>query len=67
MWPMGFCPYYASDTTSEKKLVDFKLLVALAEESKQDYGTIIAAMEMQNIPMSDAVRKLGVVCGVLNQ
>lgn len=66
MWPMGFCPCY-HDTTSEKKCVDFKLLVELAEESKQDYGTIIAAMEMQNIPMSDAVRKLGVVCGVLNQ
>lgn len=60
----GYCPI---DITSEKKRVDFELLVKLAEESKQDYGTIIAAMEMQNIPMSDAVRKLGVVCGVLNQ
>ena len=66
MYPMGWrcCD---CNCGAEKKCVDFKLLIELAEESKQDYGTIIAAMEMQNIPMSDAVRKLGVVCGVLNQ
>lgn len=67
MHPRCMFGYCSINTTSEKKCVDFELLVKLSEESNLDYGTMIATMEMQNIPMSDAVRKLGVVCGVLNQ
>lgn len=52
----------------EKLVVDFGLLMELAEDSRGrvDLKDIIGTLEMCEIPISAAVRKLGIVSGVLH-
>lgn len=46
--------------------VDFKFLCDLqAEYPTQDFAGIIGWLEMDDIPMTDAVRKLGIATGIL--
>lgn len=46
--------------------VDFKFLCDLqAEYPTQDFAGIIGWLEMNDIPMTDAVRKLGIATGML--
>jgi len=46
--------------------VDFMMLCDLkAEYPTQDFGFIIARLEMDDIPLTDAVRKLGIATGML--
>ena len=46
--------------------VDFKFLCDLqAEYPTQDFAGIIGLLEMDDIPLTDAVRKLGIATGIL--
>lgn len=59
-----------TETTNKEKpmVVDFDLLVDLTHEYQNRCGSlqdVIGLLEMCEIPMSPAVRKLGVVAGVL--
>lgn len=48
--------------------VNFKLLNDLVDEAPNlTYGEVIGALEMCHIPMTYAVRRLGVCCGVLTE
>lgn len=57
-----------NDNTEKTPVVDFDLLVKLTTEYKDRCGTfaeVIAMLEMNEVPMSPAVRRLGVVTGIL--
>ena len=46
--------------------VDFRLLCELLDEDPyKDFGEIIGMLSMSEVPMTDAVRKLGICCGIL--
>lgn len=47
--------------------VDFRLICELLNEGDKcmGFGELIGMLEMDNIPMTDAVRKLGICAGVL--
>jgi len=46
--------------------VDTRLLLEMVNEAgKWGFGEIIGMLEMDEIPMTDAVRKLGICAGVL--
>lgn len=46
-------------------MVDFKTFVELSDEGQMDFQTLISILALENIPMTDAVIKLGVACDVL--
>ena len=55
-------------TDDEANPVDFKLLGDLLKENPcMTFGEAIGMLEMHHIPMTDAVRRLGVCCGVLTE
>ncbi len=51
-----------------KNIVDFNLLLRLASENDTEYPIehTIVALAMADVPMTDAVIKLGVTLGVLD-
>ena len=57
----------ATEAQQEKPCkVDFKLLCELLNENPcMDFGEIIGMLDMSDIPMTDAFRKLGICAGVL--
>lgn len=61
-------PQEDGQKADEVKPVNFKLLNDLVEEDPNlTYGEVIGALEMCHIPMTYAVRRLGVCCGVLTE
>ena len=55
------------ETTTRK--IDFELLYALSQDGKHgvEFDKLIAALEMQGIEMTNAVRELGVSIGILHK
>ena len=55
------------ETEANPLKVDFRLLCELMEEGDRcmGFGELIGMLEMDGIPMTDAVRKLGICTGVL--
>lgn len=47
------------------KPVNFALLLKLAGDGEMDVAEAIASLEMCQVPMSDAVRALGMSLGIL--
>lgn len=48
-------------------MIDFKTLIALSEEGEMNLRELIAFLALDDVPMTDAVLKLGMAYGILTE